>query len=405
MKAIPETLKKMETISDKLVQWGINVNVLTELEEFPMSVSVINEDGTIDAVNQAFCEMTGYLRQELIGKPFTLIIPEDKQAYYLELHDKFMKAPFRFSGEYQVVDKKGQTIDLLVSISMLKIKKKKKRITLSLKISDQLDKRKLEIEKLGDLNVFISKLNESIKLSQTKLHSQEIAAGIVRHDLRNQLHNMISLSEMLTEHNFSEEEQKQMLRMITDSGKKALQEIDKSSSIELMERGEYKINLVEFDLMELIEEIHNRLKIYFSSKKLKLLVQSDNPQHLDGTQVPYFIHADKFFFELMFSNLLQNATEASPENETILIDIKSAHMSVEISIHNWGTVPKEIQSRFFEKYVTKGKKKGTGLGTYICKMIVDAHEGMINMRSDDERGTYVVVVFPKREIKSMTKVA
>ncbi|PRP66440.1 ATP-binding protein [Nonlabens agnitus] len=59
-----------------------------------------------------------------------------------------------------------------------------------------------------------------------------------------------------------------------------------------------------------------------------------------------------------------------------------------------GMIPEEIQPTFFEKYTTSGKDRGTGLGTYIAKMIAGFHGGNISFISSKEQGTTLFVVLP-----------
>ena len=66
----------------------------------------------------------------------------------------------------------------------------------------------------------------------------------------------------------------------------------------------------------------------------------------------------------------------------------------EIVVHNEGPVPLEIRERFFDKYVTHGKKNGTGLGTYSAKLITTTLHGFIAMESSDEAGTNITVRLP-----------
>jgi two-component system, sensor histidine kinase and response regulator len=54
---------------------------------------------------------------------------------------------------------------------------------------------------------------------------------------------------------------------------------------------------------------------------------------------------------------------------------------VRIDIVNKGQVPAEFMDRFFEKYATSGKDRGTGLGTYSARLIARAHGGDIDMAS------------------------
>jgi signal transduction histidine kinase len=62
-----------------------------------------------------------------------------------------------------------------------------------------------------------------------------------------------------------------------------------------------------------------------------------------------------------------------------------------IHITNSGEVPPEIRDRFFDKFVTIGKKKGTGLGTYSARLIVKAFGGTIELDTQTPGFTTVIV--------------
>ena len=97
----------------------------------------------------------------------------------------------------------------------------------------------------------------------------------------------------------------------------------------------------------------------------------------------------------MLGNLLKNAVEASPRQSRVTVKI-SAENDILITIHNFGVVPEEIQSRFFEKYATSGKESGTGIGTYSAKLMAEVQGGEIAFDSSGEEGTTITVRFPKR---------
>jgi signal transduction histidine kinase len=66
-----------------------------------------------------------------------------------------------------------------------------------------------------------------------------------------------------------------------------------------------------------------------------------------------------------------------------------------VEIHNQGCIPEEIRPQFFDKYVTRGKTGGSGLGTYSAKLIVDAVGGKIGFESAPETGTTLWVELPE----------
>jgi K+-sensing histidine kinase KdpD len=66
-----------------------------------------------------------------------------------------------------------------------------------------------------------------------------------------------------------------------------------------------------------------------------------------------------------------------------------------IRIYNQGAVPEHIRDRFFEKYVTSGKKRGIGLGTYSAKLMAETQHGSVAMATSEQDGTTVTIQLPK----------
>ena len=106
------------------------------------------------------------------------------------------------------------------------------------------------------------------------------------------------------------------------------------------------------------------------------------------------VQGTRFLLRMVLVNLLQNALEASPAGGEVRVRVAFGQTCA-IRISNAGAVPAEIRDSFFEKYVTVGKIKGTGLGTYSAKLMIEAQGGGIAMETSDERNeTTVTVTLP-----------
>lgn len=69
-----------------------------------------------------------------------------------------------------------------------------------------------------------------------------------------------------------------------------------------------------------------------------------------------------------------------------------------IRIHNQGAIPSDIRDRFFNKYTTSGKRKGTGLGAYSAKLIAHTQQGEIRMVTSEEEGTSIIIYLNRPDV-------
>lgn len=120
-------------------------------------------------------------------------------------------------------------------------------------------------------------------------------------------------------------------------------------------------------------------------------------------------------FQQVIRNLLANAIEASPHNETIRVKTGVAILSdqakatgeldsemyFEIRMHNRGEpIPKEHLEKIFNPFFTT-KDYGTGLGLTLSKKIVEDHRGSISVKSDSN-GTMLTVWLPMKQSSDET---
>jgi len=108
-------------------------------------------------------------------------------------------------------------------------------------------------------------------------------------------------------------------------------------------------------------------------------------------------------FRQLLSNLVVNGRDSMPEGGKLVI--RTRHVRSADGIHGWTTIsvadngvgiPRELQASMFEPFVTTKGEKGTGLGLWIVKGIVENHAGRIQVRSTVGRGTVFKLSFPVR---------
>ena len=115
------------------------------------------------------------------------------------------------------------------------------------------------------------------------------------------------------------------------------------------------------------------------------------------------ILADNDRIEQVFVNLIENAVKYAPETSPITLDYEVSEDKVVVSVKNdYELIPREKLKTLFDKFTriddkTTRTTRGTGLGLYIVKGLVEAMGGEIRLYSNEECGFCVKVYMPKAE--------
>lgn len=211
----------------------------------------------------------------------------------------------------------------------------------------------------------------------------------LRHNLKSPLIALINLPELLMENPHLDASEMDMLRLIQNSGRNMLNMIDNTLLLARVEQGTANLQFQLVNLLAVLELVSKELTEILETKDLDLEILVDGRP----PDSPVLLNGEPSLIYSMLSNLMKNAAEASPMDATlqVLIDLKPRLV---LTVANMGRVPREIEDRFFGKFVSHGKSYGTGLGAYSAKLVARAHKASISMRTDDVSGTRVTVSFP-----------
>jgi PAS domain S-box-containing protein len=209
-------------------------------------------------------------------------------------------------------------------------------------------------------------------------------AGMVGHDLRNPLTGIENAAYFLKTKGatISEAQAKEMLETIG----KCVEHSNKIVSDLFDYSKEIRLELQESSPRNVLSEALDMVQV---PAKVEILNLIPDEQHLN-------VDPDKI--ERVFINLIKNAIDAMPNGGKITIDSKEANCSLEISFADIGTgISNEILPKIFSPLFTT-KAQGMGLGLAICKRIIEAHGGIITVKTAKGKGTTFTVTLPiKRE--------
>ncbi len=108
------------------------------------------------------------------------------------------------------------------------------------------------------------------------------------------------------------------------------------------------------------------------------------------------IFAEKIHIQQALVNIMMNAAQAMPKGGTIRISTARQDNEVVITVQDEGTgiVPENLEKIFEPFFTTKGGHEGTGLGLSLCKRLIEANEGRIEVESSVGVGTTFRMFLP-----------
>ena len=226
-----------------------------------------------------------------------------------------------------------------------------------------------------------TQLNEELKNNE-KMQKEFI--NIAAHELRTPVQPILGMAELLE---------------LSFEGGQSKTEITRDE-IDIILRNAKRLERLSSDVLETarIESQSLRLnKQLFSLHEVISTSIRDAKNQIGDQDISFqydpkdvVVYADKGRISEVVSNILNNAIKFTQKGSiTVSVEVQSNDSGSEaiVLIRDEGTgIDREIVSRLFSKFVTKSDK-GTGLGLYISKSIVEAHGGKIWARNnEDERG-------------------
>ncbi len=233
--------------------------------------------------------------------------------------------------------------------------------------------------------------NEELKKA-AKL--REDVERISRHDLKNPMSAIFSGLYFLGADPGLGKEAKEHIETINEAAQDMLNMINSSLDLFKMEQDIYRPSLEDVNIMDILTRIKRDLRALSSAKDSRIELKAPSGTTLEDI-TGYAVRGEPLLIYSMLVNLLKNALEATPANEPVTVALASRRDQAKIAIHNKGAIPKDIRDTVFDKFVTCGKQKGTGLGTYSARLIAKTLGGDIAMETSEQKGTTFTVSLEK----------
>lgn len=334
-------------------------------------VSKSNKAGIITYANDRFVQISGYAKDELIGKPHNLIRHPDMSSDVFKNLWETITAKQIWHG--QVKNKKRNGEEYYVNATIVPI----------------LDQNNDVIEYLA----VRYDITDTIKSLQKAKEAEAVKSSFLAnmsHEIRTPLNGILGFSKLLENAKLPEKEAGYMT-IINSSAKSLLGIINDILDISKIESGKLELENSPFDPFKELEITVELFVAKANEKDIELLFFID-------PAIPRKIFGDSLRLKQVLSNFVGNAIKFTPDRGTIDINItriaqdeKNVKIRFSVKDTGIGIAPDKIKSIFdpfsqADSSVTR-KYGGTGLGLTICLNIVKIMNSKIQVDSELGRGS------------------
>ena len=349
------------------------------LEAAPDAIVIVNGDGNINLVNAQAERLFGYARDELLGRPVEMLIPERLRGEHPAHRTNFFTSPrarsIRSALDLYGVRKDGSEVPVEISLSPLETEEG----TLVLAAIRDISERK----------VIEHRIREASRLKSEFLANMS-------HELRTPLNAIIGFADLMHGGKVGPlaPEHHEYLGDILTSARHLLQLINDVLDLAKVESGKMEFRPERVDIAKLVGEVRDILRGLAANKRLRVKTQFD-PEVATAV-------VDPGRLKQVLYNYFSNAIKFTPDGGQVTIRIAADGADLfrlDVEDTGIGISPADFGKLFVEFQQLDGSSakqyQGTGLGLAMTKRIVEAHGGRVEVRSTPGKGSTFSAILPR----------
>lgn len=341
-------------------------------------IHVLDDLGNVVEVNEAFCTMLGYTREELLQLN---VADWDIQWMGAELLTKVSEVitrPMVFETRHRRKD--GTLLDVEINAVSITLEGSNFNYAACRDITD----RKQAEEEIKRTNEELIKINAE----KDKFFS------IIAHDLRSPFSGFLGLTEIMAEntHTFSQPELADFSRLLNESARKLYQLLENLLEWAQMQKGSMSYTPKELSLSVTVAENVEHINLRAIQKGISIINEVGENQK---------VFADEKMISTILRNLLSNAVKFTRKGGKVTVSSKViSNDRIEISVNDTGIGISDTNIDKLFKIDEKVSSIGTegeassGLGLLLCKEFVEKHGGRIWVESELGKGSTFSFTLP-----------
>lgn len=361
-KLIKELSKEVEELSLKISSLERqNAAMQAILSSMVEGVIAVSKDTRILSLNPTIEKIFTVKTQESIGKFFLEAIRNNDLA---EVINKVLKSGEFFSQE----------------------------LNLSWPVQKTFQVNASPIFDAGNVSGCLLVIHDITQLRKLEKMRTDFVAN-VSHELKTPITSIKGFVETLIEGALEDKENsREFLKIINNHTERLNNLINDLLDLSQIESRAVNLNLSDFGLKELIEEVLTGFRSQLKKKGISISCE---------ISPALMLKADRERIQQVLVNLIDNAVKFNKENGFVKIYAQDSDGRIKVAVEDSGQgIPEKDLSRIFERFyrVDKARSRelgGTGLGLSIVKNIIELHEGSVGVESTEGLGSKIFFLLPK----------
>lgn len=169
--------------------------------------------------------------------------------------------------------------------------------------------------------------------------------------------------------------------------------------INKIDSGALKPNFINYNIVELVEEITLSVLSCVEVKGINIIFDTDIEEK--------YIKCDPYMIERVMLNLLSNAIKFSNDNGNIVVRVFEENDLIAISVKDNGIgISESMKEKVFDKFAQidkslNRKREGSGIGLSLVKLLIDIHNGYVKLYTVEGEGSEFKILLPNIEVKEI----
>lgn len=352
-----------------------NLNFLEVLiNTLPTPIFYKDNSGKFQGCNDAFTSFIGKSRNDLIGKTVFDIFPGNAASSLHQKDRQLLKTKGVQNFEVHFESADGPALNVMIHQASF------------INYDDQIIGLVGGIINITDQKVNEKKLTEYTEELRTTNSNKDRFFSIIAHDLKNPFITLLGYTEALIEDYYSmkPEEHLDYLSQIQATSKTSYQLLENLLQWSRSQSGKLKIERLNFNIFEVIEEVTSLKNSQFKSKSLTCINNVDKDLN---------IYADKDMIKTVLRNLITNAIKFTHDGGSVTLSSKVENDSAIVTVKDTGIgiSENEIKHIFdidkFQSTAGTRNETGTGLGLVLCQEFITKNSGKIWVESEVDKGS------------------